>query len=491
MPVTRLYSAEQTRQLDQCAIEQYHIPGYELMCRAGKAVFDLARRSYPLAKKYLVICGAGNNAGDGYVVARLAMEAGLSVELVSLVDMQKLSGDAKTACQQWQSMGHQQRPFSRERLDEAELIIDALLGTGLQRDVTGEWAALIEQINRSDKPVIAVDIPSGICADTGRVRGVAVQANKTLSFIGLNRGLFTGQALDYRGELSFDDLQIPAAVYEQVEHDGELLQWDSLCHQLRPRPLDSHKGNNGHVLVIGGDYGTVGAVRLAAEAALRSGAGLVTVLTRAEHITAIVAGRPEIMVQGIKLHQSIHPYLQRASVIIIGPGLGQGDWGRCLLSQVLESHLPKVLDADALNLLAAETNHQDKNWVLTPHPAEAARLLATSTQDCQQNRYAAVALLQQQYGGVALLKGAGSLIQADHTPAYVCPYGNPGMATAGMGDVLSGIIASLIAQGLDNVFATRLAVALHGKAGDMAAENGQRGLIASDLFMPIRSLLNT
>ena len=192
MPVTRLYSAAQTRQLDQCAIEQYHIPGYELMCRAGKAVFDLARRSCPLAKKYLVICGAGNNAGDGYVVARLAMEAGLSVELVSLVDTQKLSGDAKTACQQWLSMGHQQRPFSRERLDEAELIIDALLGTGLQRDVTGEWAALIEQINQSDKPVIAVDIPSGICADTGRVRGAAIRADYTLSFIGLNKGLFTG-----------------------------------------------------------------------------------------------------------------------------------------------------------------------------------------------------------------------------------------------------------------------------------------------------------
>ncbi len=486
---TCLYSAEASRQLDQIAIQQYKTPAYTLMTRAAEAVFKHLQDSYPLCRRVLVCCGAGNNGGDGYVLARLARNAGMDVDVVSLVDTEKLTGVAQTAYQEWKSQGHQLATFTPECLDSAYVVIDALLGTGLQRDVEGEWLQCIKALNQSAVPVISIDIPSGLDANTGAVRGMAVKATSTVSFIALKKGMFTHQAADYCGDIIFDDLGVDAGAYQQVDAEASLLNESLLSKYLTPRQASSHKGMHGHVLIIGGDYGLAGAVRLAAESALRAGAGLVSVLTRPEHVAALVAGCPELMVLGLMEKQRIpEALLSKASCIVIGPGLGQADWGNQLLGQVLQSSLPKVIDADGLNLLSTHDG-LDNNWVLTPHPGEAAHLLDSVTRDIQANRFTSVSLLQHTYGGVAILKGSGSLIKSE-TGLSVCPYGNSGMATAGMGDVLSGVVAAFIAQGMALPVAAEMAVLVHAIAGDRAAGDAPRGLKASDLFSHIRKLVN-
>lgn len=484
-----LYTAAACRELDRLSIERYEINGYELMCRAGKVIFDRIQEKYHLTQRIIVCCGGGNNAGDGYVVARLALQAGYKVEVVSLIDPKKLDGDAARAYKDWKSLGHQLSDFNGKLMHRSDVIVDALLGTGLQRDVEGTWREVIEEMNQSSVPVISVDIPSGLCADTGTVRGVAVKADVTITFIGLKKGLFTHQAADYSGEVYFDSLSIPDAVYDSVSADAQLLHWSLVDENVKPRQHNSHKGQFGHVLVVGGNHGMAGAVRLSAEAALRAGAGLVSVLTRPEHITAVLAGRPELMVYGSNELIPQH-LLQQADVIIIGPGLGQDDWANRLLGQVLETETPKVIDADALNLLIQVEEARDHNWVLTPHPGEAGRLLGEATEVIQKGRFSASELIQQQYGGTVVLKGSGSLVKAGNMPVKVCAYGNPGMASAGMGDVLSGLIGAMIGQGFELSTAAELAVLVHARAGDWAAEKGQRGLLASDLFDSIRNLLN-
>ncbi len=359
-----LYTAQSSRELDRLAIEEFNVPGYTLMSRAGKAVFDLMQQEYSLSKRILVCCGAGNNAGDGYVVARLAAKAGFHVDVISMVEADKLQGDAKQAWHDWHAVGRQLLHYKPGVVDGYDVIIDALLGTGLQRPLEGKWLQLVEEINQSAAPVIAVDIPSGLNADSGSVMGAAVEADYTLSFIGLKRGLFTHQARDYCGEILFNDLQVPPDVYEKVQADATLLQWETLKQHLQPRRHNSHKGQYGHVLVIGGDYGMAGAVRMTSEAALRSGAGMVTVNTRPEHVAAIVTACPELMVLGCDA-EIPSDLLSKATAIAIGPGLGQQAWGSRLLRQVLETSTPKVIDADALNLLDLNDGPR-ADWILTP-----------------------------------------------------------------------------------------------------------------------------
>lgn len=483
-----LYTAQSCRELDRLAIEKFNIPGYTLMSRAGKAVFDLLQQEYSLMKRILVCCGAGNNAGDGYVIARLTAKAGFHVDVVSMVETDKLQGDAKQAWHDWHALGRQLLHYKPGVVEDYEVIIDALLGTGLQRPLEGKWLELVAEINQSPAPVIAVDIPSGLNADNGSIMGAAVEARHTLSFIGLKRGLFTHQARDFCGEILFDDLQVPADVYHHIEPDAHLLQWDNLKQLLQPRKHASHKGQYGHVLIIGGDYGMAGAVRMAAEAALRSGAGMVTVVTRPEHVTALVTACPELMVYGCDADIP-STLLSKATVIAIGPGLGQQAWGSRLLRQILQTSLPKVIDADALNLLDVNDGPRT-DWILTPHPGEAGRLLDQTTAEVQIDRFASITSLQELFGGTVVLKGSGSLIKSANMPVAVCHHGNPGMATAGMGDVLTGIIAGLAAQGLKPEDAASLGVMIHAKAADQVAANGQRGMLATDLFQPLRQLVN-
>lgn len=486
----KLYSAEAVRNLDSIAINEFKISGYELMKRAGKATFNHLQNTYPLAKEILVFCGAGNNAGDGYVLARLAKLAGLNVNVISLVETDKLKGDAKTAWLDWHSLGHQLSRYSEILLQQSDIVIDALLGTGLQKPVEGEWANIIEAINDSHKPVISVDIPSGLYPDTGVIAGHAIRATSTITFIGLKKGMFTHMGVDCCGELLFDNLSLPSGVYNRQDEQAQLLDWEYLKKQIKARKASAHKHQLGHVFILGGDKGMPGAIRLTAEAALRSGAGLVTVVSHKEHMGVLLAGRAELMLHASDDGRISSEVLSKASVIVIGPGLSGSTWSQNLLSSALACSVPKVIDAGALRLLDEEDGPRH-DWVLTPHAGEAAALLKENSYAIQESRYTSAEMLQAQYGGHIVLKGAGTLLLSPDELIQLCPYGNPGMASAGSGDVLSGVLGSLIGQGYDLSLASSLAVCIHSMAGDMAASEGQAGLLASDLFPFIRQLINT
>ncbi len=487
-----LYYAAQSRQLDRLAIEQRGIAGYTLMQRAGAAAFSLLRRRWPHARRVTVVCGPGNNGGDGYVVARLAAEAGLKPLVLALGDAARLHGDAQAARAAMEHAGVTAGPFTADALHGSEVIVDALFGTGLEREVTGEWRLAIEAMNTTpEAAVLAIDIPSGLHADSGRVLGVAVKAHVTISFIGLKTGLFTGCGRDYCGDIAFDDLELPADLHDEVQPAARRISERSLAGLVPRRQRSTHKGDVGHVAVIGGAVGMAGAARLAGEAAARTGAGLVMLVTHPTHAAYLSLARPELLTRALTDSTSLPAALRRASVLAIGPGLGQERWGRDVLARALDFPQPKVVDADALNLLAADPLKRD-DWILTPHPGEAARLLGVSTAEVQAQRFDALRALLERYGGVCVLKGAGTLIgQASSPDVWLCDAGNPGMASGGMGDVLTGIVAALLAQRLDPFAATRLGVWLHATAADDAAkQGGEIGLLASDLLPFVRRRLN-
>jgi NAD(P)H-hydrate epimerase len=490
-PSSFVYAAGDVRLLDRIAIDELGIPGYELMGRAGRAAFELARGRYPDARRWLVLCGAGNNAGDGYVVAKLALEAGLAPMVATLADPRRLAGDAATAFRDFECAGGTVLPFTGVIDGAVGLVVDALLGTGLARPLEGEWLRAVEAVNASGRPVIALDVPSGLDADTGRPRGAAVRADVTVTFIGRKLGLYLAGGPDYAGDVCLADLGLPLERMARVAPRLRIVDASDHARALPRRARTAHKGAFGHVLVIGGNHGMGGAGRLAGEAALRAGAGLVSVATRAENAQAAVSARPELMCHAVDGPAGLEPLLERATVIAIGPGLGRDAWAQGLLARVLAAPRPLVLDADALNLLAARPQRRD-DWVLTPHPGEAARLLGRSSGAVQADRSGAVAELCARYGGIALLKGRGTLVARAGELPYLVDAGNPGMATGGMGDVLTGLLAGLLAQSApaDRLLAAACAADLHARAADAAARDGERGLVASDLFAPLRRWLN-
>lgn len=490
-----IHSVAQVRALDAHAIEQLPVAGYTLMTRAGEASLKVLRSEWPLTQRLLVLCGFGNNAGDGYVLARLAMAAGLRVHVMAVGEPSLLKGDAKQAWQDFQAAGGIAHPWHAQELAHAEsshdVIVDAILGTGLSRPLSDEVLACVTAINRARAPVMALDVPTGLNADTGQVMGAAVQAYLTLTFVGLKQGFYVGEGPNYVGKLLFADLEIPPTFAEQVGHVMQRMSDDLVRQALPRRRRTAHKTMQGHVLIVGSGPGMSGAVRLSGEACLRSGAGLVSVATRPEHVTALVTGRPELMCHGISSAAELQPLLERADVIAIGPGLGQDEWAQSLWSAVSVSNKPLVVDADALNLLARNPR-QCPHWILTPHPGEAARLLKCSTSDIQAARQQAARHLAEQYGGVIVLKGACTLVQCAGEVPVVCDRGNPGMAVPGMGDVLTGIIAGIVAQCGDLQLAAQAGVLVHAQAGDLAALRlGERGLLASDLFAHLPKCVNS
>ncbi|MCP4699262.1 MAG: NAD(P)H-hydrate dehydratase [Gammaproteobacteria bacterium] len=484
-----LYRADQVRELDRIAIEELKIPGLCLMERAGAAAFSLLRARWPDARKIRVLCGVGNNGGDGYVIARLAHIAGYPVSVLQTGNSERLKGDARTSFEALTAVGGEIKPFSEEGVREADVVADALFGTGLDREVTWPWRDAIEALHRHACPVLAVDIPSGLHADTGAVLGAAAPAQATITFIGLKQGLFTGDGPKYCGDVYFDDLKVPADIYRQVPASVTRLDQRLVGGFLGKRARTAHKGDFGHLLVIGGDHGFTGAARMAAEAAARTGAGRISLATRKAHADLMNIARPEIMSHGVETAEELKKLLAIADVIAIGPGLGQSEWSRSLLEEVSKQEKPVTADADALNLIAKH-DIRLHNAVFTPHPGEAARLLDSSTADIHRDRFAAARAIQSRYGCTCVLKGAGSLIAGETGTIGLCSAGNPGMACGGMGDVLTGIIAGLLAQGLSGIEAARLGVCLHAAAADKAAETGERGLLAGDLFPWLRHCVN-
>jgi len=484
-----LFTIAQMRELERRAVEDARIPAATLMQRAGEAAWQQLRVQWPGAAHLLVLCGAGSNAGDGYVLATRALQEKQRVTVITLGDRLHLPQAASDMRGTFLKAGGIERGFEG-RLPAADVIVDALLGIGIDRSVHGEWLKLIKEVNASGMPVLSIDIPTGLNADTGAEMGAAIRADLTVTFIGLKSGLFTGAGPECSGLLRFDNLQVPPNVYGSLTPRARRLRSAAMRETgLMPRRRDANKGDFGRVLIVGGDHGIGGAVRLAAEAALRSGAGLVTVATQGAHLPGLLAGVPEALAHGIETADDLNSLLQKASVVAVGPGLGKSHWGRMLLKQVMAFDMPLVVDADALNLLA-EAPHKHGRWILTPHPGEAGRLLGTDTATVQRDRYACVERIAERFDAVTVLKGAGSLVAAHGEVTAVCTAGNPGMAAPGMGDVLTGVIAALVGQGLPLAEAARQGVYVHAAAGDLAARQGERGLLARDLMEPLRRLVN-
>ncbi len=482
-----LYDAATVRALDQTAINQAGVPAQELMGRAAAAALRTLQQRWPGIKRVTIVCGHGNNAGDGYALAVLAHRAGYLVKVVQITRADRLSTHAQTWFDSMLAAGLYAES-DLEIINTADLIVDALFGIGLSRAVEGSFATAIARINRSTSPVLSIDIPSGVNATTGVCMGIAVQATATITFIGLKQGLFTADGPQYTGEVVFDDLDVAQDVYATVQPTAKLIDMCDVAPLLQPRARTAHKGDHGHVLIVGGAPGFSGAILLAGEAAARVGAGLVSVATQPEIGLGVTAYRPELMVHSVAGPADLTPLFARADVVAIGPGLGLSDWAIAMFAAVLNQNLPLVVDADALNLLATEPIRRD-DWVLTPHPGEAARLLGTTTQEIHANRFNTAQRLQEVYGGTVVLKGAGSIV-ADGQLRCVLRDGNPGMGSGGMGDTLTGIIAGLIAQGYAPGDAAWMGACVHACAGDRAATAGERGLLASDLMPHIRKLVN-
>ncbi|MGE1175230.1 NAD(P)H-hydrate dehydratase [Pseudomonas sp. BW7P1] len=480
-----LYRAAQVRTLDARLIAA-GTPGFELMQRAAHATWRALVRQWPSADALTVLAGHGNNAGDGYLVAVLARRAGWAVQVLAVGDPQRLQGDAALAHAEALAEGVAIAAWSASG-ELRGIVVDALLGTGLSGDVREPYASAIAAINTSGLPVVAVDIPSGLCADTGHVLGSAVRADLTVTFIGLKLGLLTGDAADHVGVLLFNDLQASAETCSDIAIAARRLDTGNLP-RLPARAPAAHKGRFGHVLLIGGDHGFGGAILLSTESALRSGAGMVSLATRPEHVPAALSRVPEAMALGTSSANQLMGLLEKVSVLVVGPGLGQASWGRALLSAAADAPLPQVWDADALNLLATGFVSLPKGCVITPHPGEAARLLGLGAAEVQADRPAAALALSKKYAAVVVLKGAGSLIAHPDGRLALCHQGHPAMATAGLGDVLAGLVGALLAQGMEPFDAACLAVWLHANAGAQQGKFG-RGLAASDLIPAIRQLL--
>lgn len=527
----KLYSAEQVRALDALLVEHIPISALKLMRRAATVVLSVISQRWPQLRRLVVFVGTGSNGGDGYYIAALAAAEGIKVQVLECGDPDRLRGDAASAREEALAGGVSCKQcdilldLASAQFGKDTVLVDALLGTGHSGPLRGAYEPTIDWMNGSGLPIVSVDVPSGLNCDTGHVAEVAVCAAMTVCLVALKQGLFTGNGPEQAGEIVFHDLGMPEELkISDVARNTSSTRIDInyVSSMLKPRRQDVHKGDCGNVLVIGGDVGYGGAALMAAEAAVRIGAGTVSLVTRTPHVTASLARRPEIMVRAIEEpdafgSEQLLALMQKASVIVIGPGLGNSNWSYSLLRQVLEfagSHLPVVVDADALNLLAETSalNEDSLNsdgktmrmyspqWVLTPHPGEAAGLLQQTVTKVQENRFAAALSLQSKFGGAVLLKGAGSLLccpgeivnfEPEPARVEVCTEGNPGMASGGMGDVLSGILGGLIAQGLSVSDALRCGVCIHGEAADLAVvSEGERGLLATDLFLHLRRLAN-
>ncbi len=483
-----LYSVKQIRTIEKLAINQYQIAEQDLMERAGHAAYDVMNQSFPGISSLYVVCGGGNNGGDGYVLARLAHLKGINVRVDYLGNLDNLSACARKAYDLAVKAGVAVAPYDDEGEFEADLIVDAIFGIGLSGKVRSKESELINNLNASGLPILAIDTPSGLDADRGVVLGHCIKATVTVTFIGIKQGMITADGMDCCGELVCDSLGL-SNYLDEVAFSAMRLSKVHLPYFLPERVKNSHKGMFGHVVIIGGGYGMPGAAVMAAMAAYRVGAGLVTVATHPDNRHIVNQHLPELMCYGVSCAEDLVPIIKQATVCVLGPGLGSDSWAQELFQAAISYQLPMVIDASALELLS-RYEQSDDNWILTPHPGEAAKLLKTDTMTIQSNRYESAIELQKNYGGTIVLKGAGSIIQAADTFPWVCPFGNPGMATGGMGDMLSGVIGGLAAQGLSLEHAAYCGVLMHSMAGDMAAQEGQRGMLATDLLPYLRRIAN-
>jgi len=498
----KIVSSEQVKAIEPEAARLAGCSMFELMLRAGEAAFQVFQQQWPRAQNILVVAGNGNNAGDGYVLAKLAKKQGMKVVVACQEPKRELAGDAKQAQSGWQNVGGETLAFAGQDYAQFDVIVDALLGTGVNGEVKPIFQAVIQQINQTDIPVLSIDLPSGMHANTGQALPICVKADVTVTFVATKPGLVSGIGKEFCGKLNFADLAVGKEFFSMAHSEAQLIDWQML-QPLKARPVHANKGSFGKLLCIGGNRGLAGAIRLSAESALRCGVGLVKAYCHESSSLAISTGRPEIML----VHKDLEAALHWCTDIVIGPGLGQDDWAHqqfCrLLAHLKRQPKPLVIDADALNLLAAMPDDADllntlaqlPALVLTPHPGEASRLLNCNIAKIEGDRYLASKNIAQKYKSICVLKGAGTIIQTHVTHqeplSWVCKGGNPGMATAGMGDSLTGVVGAFLAQGFTSQQAAVYGVCAHAEAGDrIAIQYGQRGMIASDLLQPLRAIVN-
>jgi hydroxyethylthiazole kinase-like uncharacterized protein yjeF len=509
----KIVTAAEMRELDRKTIEDHRVPGTTLMENAGRQVMKWAETAFgpPSGRTAAVLCGKGNNGGDGLVVARLLIERGAAVRVFLLSPPEAVRGDAAIHLKRFETMGEKPEVIGAGSLDslrgfllQSDWVFDALFGTGLSSEISGTAARVLETVAECQKErpfrVIALDIPSGIHADTGQLMGAAVPADLTVTFGLPKRGHFLYPGAEFTGKLRVGDIGIPPELVERAEIPVRLLQDRELAARLIPRPAESHKGTFGHVLAVAGSVGKSGAAVLTGLAALRTGAGLVTLAAPKSAEASLPSRPPEIMTlplpetkDGTLSKPALDPILGFAggkAVLAVGPGLStHPDTASLVLGLIERADRPMVIDADGLNAIAGETKRLKRAKapvVLTPHPGEMARLAGLSSDAVQRDRLEVAGVFAREHGVILALKGAHTVVALPDGSRYVNPTGNPGMATAGTGDALTGMIAALIAQGYDPALAARLGVFLHGTAGYLASQAiGPIGFLAGDVITQI------
>ena len=505
-----IFTASEMRALDARAIQQLGIPGPRLMENAGAGAAQvIASEFVPIrGKRVLILCGKGNNGGDGFVVARRLTARGARVRVVLVGDRSEIKGDAAVAMKRWRGkiteMAEQQAVAALPGdLADADVIVDALLGTGLTGPARGLFAAAIAAVNRSERPVVALDLPSGLSSDQGAVLGPTVRALLTVTFAGYKRGLLLHPGAANAGRVAVVDIGIPPSDVEQ-SIQSFLLEEADIRQHFPPRRPDSHKGTFGHLLVVAGSIGKTGAAGLTGRAALRSGVGLCTIATAVSQ-QPIVAGLgleamteplPETPTQTIssKARERIAELASRTDAVALGPGISlDPDTQELIRGLIADVPDPMVVDADALSALAGHLDilHRAAGpRALTPHPGEMARMLGSTIADVQSDRFETVRSFCTEHGVSLALKGAGTVIGGPDGRLFVNPTGNPGMAKGGSGDVLTGMVGAFLARGLDALTALQAGCFLHGMAGDLArAERGEESLLAGDIVESICSAM--
>jgi len=503
----RILTAAQMREADRFTIEEIGIPSLVLMENAGRQVVAAIEAAYEerLAGRVAVLCGRGNNGGDGFVVARTLLQRGIDAAVFVIGSLAEIRGDARVNLDILGRLGVTVVEVSDEQswelhfseVSQCTLIVDAIVGTGLKSALSGMMETVIADVNASDIPIVSIDLPSGLSADTPHLIGDCIQASMTVTLASPKIPLVVPPAEAYAGDVVIADIGIPTEVVDGLYGPHiELLTPEQLRDVVEPRAADSHKGDFGRVTIVAGSRGKTGAAHLAAMGALRSGAGLVTVATPASCLPIVASMAADYMTEpladsdaGTVRGDAVDRVLELAQdVIACGPGLGRTAGARDFVRRLLDrATVPLVLDADALTVLADDPGRlmgsEERDVVITPHPGEMARLIGSSVEEVQAHRIEVATDFATTHRVYVVLKGHRTIVATPEGRVFINPTGNPGMATGGTGDVLTGVIAAWLAQLLDAEAACRLAVFLHGAAGDLAeAGEGQTAMIATDLL---------
>lgn len=503
----KLVTAQQIKNIDRRAIREFGIPGTVLMENAATAILAEMERFFDglSGVKIGIICGKGNNGGDGMALARRLRIRGVPVRVALLAPFSAFSGEAKVNLSILRKMDVEILPNANSRaladiMEWSDILVDAMLGVGLSAPLKGAYAQAAMMLNISGRPVVAVDIPTGINADTGAMMGSAVRADLTLTMALPKRGLVLHPGASYAGQVRVADIGIPAEAIDKENITVHLLDRGSVWGAFRKRESDTHKGDYGHLMVIAGSLGKAGAAAMAAKGALRSGAGLVSVAAPMGLVPVIQQQVFEAMcipsaesidgTLGIGAEEELIKAAGRMTACAVGPGLSTHyETVQTIRGFIQRLTLPLVVDADGINALAGSLDILKRlkaPAVLTPHPGEMGKLLGVSSNDVQKDRIGIASDFAKHYNVTLVLKGAGTVIASPAGDVFINSTGNPGMATAGTGDVLTGMIGGLLAQGYPEVQAACLGVYLHGLAGDLAAkEKGETSLVAGDMIEKI------